>query len=118
MEVKFRAFQDLEKGEQSGWEFIPTNSYNDFSGLVAKIKELPDSEVKKILVGEAKRECLQITDSKEEINKDQEGAPDRKRLKHSKAVKGMKPLYEYFMKGKIVNSSYKMPGLCSSDCTH
>ena len=102
MESKFKAFKDLEQGEQSGWEFVPyLTPVMICSGLIAKIKELPDSEVKRILVGEAKREFLQITaDSKEEINQDQEGAPDRKKLKHSKSAKGMKPLYEYFVKGK------------------
>ena len=82
------------------------------SGLVAKIEELPDSEVKRILVGEAKREFLQIT---ADAN-DQEGAPDRKKPKHSKSAKGMKPLYEYFVKGKMCLQELFLPGLCSSSC--
>ena len=29
MKTKFKAFKDLELGEQSGWEFRYDNSYND-----------------------------------------------------------------------------------------
>ena len=54
-------------------------------------------------MGEARREFLQITaDTKEEINRDQDGAPERKKHKtNNKSTKGMKPLYEYFVKGKL-----------------